>query len=491
MKKVLLLFLLLILLLIGVLFYRTLFFTSKQLTSIPPSRLAIDSGPAAEHLAGAIRFPTVSNQDNSKNDIEAFVGLHKFLEETYPLVHAQLTREVIAEHSLLYIWKGSGQHLKPIILMSHLDVVPVAPGSEGSWTHPPFSGEIAGGYVWGRGALDDKVGVIGILEAIEKLLAQNFQPNRTIYLAFGHDEEIGGIKGAENIAKRLGELGVQAEFTLDEGMTIIEGVIPGLATPMALIGIAEKGYVSLELTVDGEGGHSSMPPRHTVIGILSAAIEKLENNPMPHRLRGPTLKAYHYIGPELGIGARLVFANLWLFNPIAIKQISLSPGGDASIRTTTAVTMIDGGVKENVLPTRSHAVVNFRILPGDTIDKVRDYARTTINDPNVKISIYGDIQNEPSAVSDVNSHGFGLIQKSIMQTFPNTLVAPNLVVGGTDTKHYQKLSKDIYRFLPVRLKQEDLKRYHGNDERLSIENFSRIIRFYAQLILNAAGGENN
>lgn len=489
MKKVLLSFLLLFLLFAGVLFYRTLLFTSKQLTNVPPSTLSIDSGRAATHLAGAVRFPTVSHQDRGLVDIEAFAGLHKYLEESYPLVHEKLNRQVIADHSLLYTWQGRYGHLKPIILMSHLDVVPVVRGSEKAWTHPPFAGEIAGGYVWGRGTLDDKVGVIGILEAVEKLLGQNFQPSRTIYLAFGHDEEIGGLKGAAAIARRLEEQGVKAEFTLDEGMTIIEGVIPGLAAPMALVGVAEKGYVSLELSVDAEGGHSSMPPRHTAIGILSEALVRLENHPMPHKLRGPTLQAYHYIGPEMGLSARLIFANLWLFNPLAIRQISLSPAGDASIRTTTAVTMIEGGVKENVLPTRASAVVNFRILPGDTIKKVIDYTTATISDPNVKVSIHGDFRNEPSPVSDVNSHGFGLIQKSIMQSFPNTLVAPNLVIGGTDTKHYQKLSGDIYRFLPVRMKNEDLKRYHGINERVSVDNLGRIVRFYAQLILNTAGGE--
>ncbi|MGE0104639.1 MAG: M20 family peptidase [Blastocatellales bacterium] len=488
MKKVLLSFILLFLLLLGVLFYRTLFFTSRQLTSVPASTISVDAGTAAEHLAGAVRFQTVSNQGSAGIDVEAFSGLHKYLQETYPLTHEKLTREVIAEHSLLYTWKGTQEKLKPIILMSHLDVVPVPPGSESSWTHPPFSGDIYGGYVWGRGTMDDKVGVIGLLEAVEKLLGQGFQPGRTIYLAFGHDEEIGGVKGAASIAARLKEIGAEAEFTLDEGMTIIDGVIPGLANPMALIGIAEKGYVSLELSVSAEGGHSSMPPRHTAIGILSTAIEKLENNPMPHKLRGPTLQAYHYIGPEMGLGARLIFANLWLFNPLAIRQISRSPAGDASIRTTTAVTMIDGGVKENVLPTRARAVVNFRILPGDTISKVRDYAESAINDPRVRISLYGDFRNEPSPVSDVNSHGFGLIQKSIMQSFPGTLVAPNLVVGGTDTKHYEKLSKDIYRFLPIHLKQDDLKRYHGIDERVGVENLGRIVVFYSQLILNAAGG---
>lgn len=488
MKKVLLSFILLFLLLLGILFYRTLFFTSKQLTSMPASTISVDARTAAEHLAGAVRFQTVSNQGSAGIDVEAFSGLHNYLLETFPLTHEKLTREVIAEHSLLYTWKGTQDKLKPIILMSHLDVVPVPPGSESSWTHPPFSGDIAGGYVWGRGTMDDKVGVIGILEAVEKLLGQGFQPGRTIYLAFGHDEEIGGMKGAASIAARLKEIGAKAEFTLDEGMTIIDGVIPGLAMPMALIGIAEKGYVSLELRVSAEGGHSSMPPRHTAIGILSSAVEKLENNPMPHKLRGPTLQAYHYIGPEMGLGARLIFANLWLFNPLAIRQISRSPAGDASIRTTTAVTMIDGGIKENVLPTRARAVVNFRILPGDTISKVRDYAESVINDPRVRVSLYGDFRNEPSPVSDVNSHGFGLIQKSIMQSFPGTLVAPNLVVGGTDTKHYEKLSRDIYRFLPIHLKQDDLKRYHGIDERVGVENLGRIVVFYSQLILNAAGG---
>jgi carboxypeptidase PM20D1 len=343
-----------------------------------------------------------------------------------------------------------------------MDVVPVEAATEAQWAYPPFEGVIADGHIWGRGAMDDKSSVLGILEAAEILLAEGFQPRRTVYLAFGHDEEIGGKAG------------------------IADGVVPGVSSPVALVGIAEKGFLSLSLTVEAGTGHSSTPPPHTAIGILSMAVNKLEENQLPGDVDGIPGQMFAYVGPEMTWGMKTVFANLWLFRPLVERQLSASPGTNASIRTTTAVTMIEGGIKDNVLPSRASAIVNFRILPGDSIEKVMAHARSVINDPRVKIEKYRDDFNEPSNVSNIDSEEFRVIHKTVRQIFPNAVVAPALVVGATDARHYGRLTGSVYRFLPFRFNGEDISRLHGTNERLSVENYLQGVRFYHQLINNSA-----
>jgi carboxypeptidase PM20D1 len=485
MRKILVAITITLALLISVVLTRTLRFPSKQMEGDLIPAVAVDKNQVIEHLAQALRFQTVSHQDTAQSHDEAFIALHAYLEQAFPKVHAMLTKEVAGEYSLLFCWNGSKQDLKPILLMSHLDVVPVEPGTESSWTHPPFEGRIADGYLWGRGAIDDKAGVLGILESVEMLIGEGFHPRRTIYLAFGHDEEIGGQRGAMQIAALLQSGGVEPEYVLDEGGAIVEGIIPGLSAPIALIGIAEKGYVSLELTVESEGGHSSMPPPQTAVGILSAAIHRLENNQMPARMSGATRQLFEYVGPEMSFPMKSVFANLWLFGPLVKRQLTASPTTNATIRTTTAATMFEGSIKENVLPIKARAVVNFRILPGDSIGSVIEHVRQTINDPRVKIRLLAGFGSEPSVESDVNAPSFQMLQRTIRQVFPDVVVAPNLVLGATDSRHYAGLSRNLYRFLPIWISAVDLRRAHGTDERISVENYAQIVSFYRQLILNS------
>lgn len=472
--------------LVVVLVLRTALVKSRQIHAEPVNDLAIDARAAAERLAGAIRFPTVSHEDGKNVETAAFRGLHEYLQRTFPRVHAALTRENVADYSLLYLWKGRNPGLAPLLVLSHQDVVPVEPGTEKNWTHPAFSGAIDGGYVWGRGTLDDKVGVLAILEAAEMLLARGFQPQRTVYFAFGHDEEVGGVRGAAAIASLLERRGVRPELILDEGGLIAEGMVPGVTRPVALISTAEKGYVSVELVAEDIGGHSSMPPRHGAIGKLATAIERLEDHPMPARIDGATQRSFEYLAPEMPFGSRLVLANLWLFDPLAKRQFASDPAGNARIRTTAAATIFEAGVKENVLPHRARAVVNFRILPGDTVADVLRHVRETVGS-GIHASPTGVVRGEPSGESDTGAPGFLLIQRTLAQTFPGTVVSPNLLSGGTDTKHYVRLSRNIYRFLPIRMKEEDLGRLHGTNERVGVENYGEAVRFYAQLLRNGAG----
>lgn len=460
---------------------------SRQVAAEPAEGVPVDAAKAAAHLARAITFRTVSTQDQAQIDPAAFTGLRAALEEMFPGVHKSLTREVVGEHSLLYTWKGKDAAKAPVLLMAHQDVVPVEPGTEADWQKPPFDGVIDGGFVWGRGAMDFKNGVVGILEAVEALLAQGYAPSRTVYLAFGHDEEIGGKKGAAVVAETLASRGVKLAFVLDEGMFVTQGILKGIDRPVALVGVAEKGYVTVELTAESEGGHSAAPPRPTSTGILASAIVRLEEHPMPGRIDGPARLMFETLAPEMPFGQRLILSNLWLLEPVAVGALSKAPATDAMVRTATAPTMLEGSVKENVLPKRSRAVVNFRILPGDTIQSVLDHVNRVVADPRVKVQILKEstMGHEPSPVSSTESPGYKAIERTIRQIIPEALVAPSLVLGATDSQHYQRIADGVYRFSPTRLRDEDRPRFHGTNERASVDNFAEQVRFYAQLVKNS------
>jgi carboxypeptidase PM20D1 len=463
---------------------RTLLFTSKQVQVEPVTDIAIDP-EAVQHLSKALQFKTISYQDSQKMDKKEFLGLHNHLEKVFPEVHKTLTREPVSEYSLLYTWKGRSNTLPPILLMSHLDVVPVEPGTEKEWVYPAFSGEIKDGYIWGRGSIDIKEGVLSILEAVEHLLKEGFQPERTVYLAFGHDEEVGGLTGAKSIAALLKSRGVSLEYVLDEGGAITEGVVPGVEGPVALVGVAEKGYISLALTVQAEGGHSSMPPNQTAVGILGKAVATLEKNRFSGKIQGVVKKMFQYTGPEMPFAKKVIFANLWLFNPLVKRQLAKTPKTDALLRTTTAPTIVKGGTKENVLPTKVEAVVNFRILPGETIDTVKDHVKSVINDPRITITPLKQVWN-PSPVSDLESDSFIQLQRTIRQLFPGTVVAPYLVTGATDSRHYLVLTNNVFKIVPVVVTPEDFKRVHGTNERLSVTDYEKCIKFFIQLIRNSS-----
>jgi carboxypeptidase PM20D1 len=483
-KKVVGIVTLAVLVVLSVVLLRAARFTSRQVPIKPVERASIDPRAAADRLAGALRLRTISQQDPANVDREQFLALHRYLAEQFPTVHARLPREVIGDYSLLYTWKGTEARRKPVVLLSHLDVVPVEAGTEGQWTYPPFDGRIAEGYIWGRGALDDKFGVLGILEAAEHLLQGGFQPRSTLYFAFGHDEEQGGDAGAQQIAARLHSRDVEAAFVLDEGGAILRGVLPGLAAPIAAIGIAEKGSVSVEMTVHAAGGHSSSPPPSSAIGILSAAVHRVERNQMRVSLGGPSRDFFDYAGPELPFVYRTVFANLWLFGGLVERELVASPATNATIRTTTAVTMIAGGVKENVLPTTARAVVNFRILPGDSVQQVVDHVRRAADDPRVEIRPLPGAR-EPSVTSPTDAPSFLLLQRTIGEIFPSVVVAPYLTIGGTDARHYAQLTPNTYRFTPIIADPGDLTRLHGINERIAIENYEQVVQFFIQLIRNS------
>jgi carboxypeptidase PM20D1 len=417
----------------GLVVVRAWRFRAEPRAAAPAADRDVDAGAAADHLAAAIRFRTVSRED-APVEAEAFAGLRRWLEATYPAVHRVLSRELVADHTLLYTWSGTDPALPPVLVMGHQDVVPVE--NESDWTHPPFEGRIAEGCVWGRGALDDKGSVIALLEAVERLAAGGFLPRRTIYLAFGHDEETGG-RGATVVAGLLAGRGVRLESTLDEGQVVARGLVPGVAVPVALVGVAEKGYVNVELEVAGEGGHSSMPPAETVIGILSAAVRRVEEHPLPARPQS-MWRLLDVVGREMPFPQRLAVANRWLFAPILERMLARTPAGNAGLRTTTAATIIQGGVKSNVLPARARAVVNFRVIPGDTVPGVLEHVRRVVDDPRVSIRDAGS--REASRASRSDGAAWSRVQSAVRRAFPDAVVAPALVLGGTDSRHFQETS---------------------------------------------------
>jgi carboxypeptidase PM20D1 len=470
--------------LVGFGFARTTRYGAVQ-PAVEPARVVDIPEGAAKRLAGAIRIPTISHENPAAFNAEPFRALHAYLETAFPRVHAQLRRETVASHSLLYTWQGSDPSLKPILLMGHLDVVPVEPATRDKWQVDPFGGEVIDGFIWGRGAIDNKSAVVGMLEAVEMLLREGFRPARTVHFAFGHDEEVGGTEGARAIAALLQRRGVELEMVLDEGGVIGEGLLPGVSSPVAMVGIAEKGFLTVELAASTEGGHSALPPRQSAVGIVSAAIARLEANPMPARLAGPTRQLFERIGAALPFAQRAVFANLWLTGPLVMKKLESSPSTNAMIRTTMAATIFQAGEKDNVLPSHARAVVNFRILPGDSIASVMDHVRHVVADDRVDVKAVGRFSAEPSAVSNTGSLSFQKLEQTIRSATPTAIVAPYQVVVVTDARYFADLSTNVFRFLPLRLASADLARMHGTDERVAVREYEQAIRIYRQLLLNA------
>jgi carboxypeptidase PM20D1 len=480
MKRVLLAVGLLLVAFFGYLTFRALSLKGSTTKSPAAPQIALDEVGAAERLGAAIRLATVSYPEIEKRDTKAWLDLHRHLELSFPKAHKALSREVINGQSLLFTWKGTDASLKPIAFLAHQDVVPIAPGTEKRWTEPPFAGKIAGGFVWGRGALDDKASVLSQLEAIERLVGEKYEPKRTLYFAFGHDEEVGGEKGAKEIAAVLKARGVTLEAVLDEGGFIARGSVPGVTRPVALVGVAEKGYVSIELVAKAEGGHSSMPPSKTAIGQLAEAVSRLEKNQLPATLQSPTREMLLTLGPEMGFSKRLALANLWLFEPLLLRMMAKSPVSNASIRTTTAPTIFQAGIKDNVLPASARAIVNFRLLPGETSASLLEHVRKAIANP--EIELVSIPHGEASPVSDTSATPYRTLRSVIESHFPEAVVAPFLTIGGTDTKHYTELTKNIYRFLPLALSTEDVPRIHGVNERVSVADYVEAIRFYRDAI---------
>ncbi len=484
-KKIMLLLLAALLLLVALLLYRTFAFSSKQIPGDGSAAHIEIIDAVAERLSKAVQLPTISFEERERFDSIPFLQLHELIKVSFPLVDSLLQRTIVNDYSLMYEWKGTNPELQPVILLAHQDVVPIEEVTIKDWLQLPFSGKITEDAIWGRGTLDDKSSIFGMLEAAEMLLEKQFQPERTLFFVFGHDEEIGGEEGAKKAAEILEQRNIKAAMVLDEGLFKAVGSVPGVDKPVALIGIAEKGFMTLELTSRVKGGHSSIPARETSIGVLCKAIVNLQENLLEPNFTESMRQFFEYVGPEMPFALKMITANQWLFEKVLINEMSSFPEGSACFRTTSAPTMIRGGIKENVIPYEAKAWVNFRILQGEHSHDVIDRVKKIINDERIHIEVANSWVNEPSPVADINHPAFQTIVKTIGQVSKEeTLVSPSLVLGGTDSKHFRNVSKNVLKYMHVTMNSDDIKRVHGTNERILIEDYKEMIRFFYQLMRN-------
>jgi carboxypeptidase PM20D1 len=477
-KKLLILFFAILTALLLAALFRTIMHTAVQAKPTEGEVILIDEIRAIENLAESIKFQTISYQEKEKFPQEEFNYFIEWAAKTYPEFHQALTLEKLG-HSLLFKWKGSDVTLSPILFEGHYDVVPIIPGTEDLWDEMPFSGTISNNRIWGRGALDDKSGVIGLMEAATYLIKNNFQPTRTVYFGFGHDEEIGG-GGAALITEKLREQGIQLHWSLGEGSFLNRGFFPGVDKLIAPINVAEKGIMNLLIVAKADGGHSSTPPSRTAVTLLAEALMKLEKEPLPGSLEGLSAVMFDEVSKHMPFSYRFLFANRWLFGGIIESQMSSSPVINAMIRTTTAPTMLNGSIKSNVLPIEASALINFRLHPRDTIESVTDHVRRVVDSEDVEVRSLGGM--EASGISSWNSPGFEIVATSLNKVYGDVISVPGLMIAASDTRHYSKIADNSFRFNPFSIVPEDMTGFHGTNESIDIDSFVAGIKTYVEII---------
>lgn len=437
---------------------------------------------AVARLQSAIRIKTISYDDRSKTDTASFLAFHTLIDSAFPLVKQQLEKTIINKFSLVYKWKGKTPTENPSTLYAHLDVVPVESVNRNEWRHDPWAGDIADGYIWGRGTLDDKSSAFAILEAAESLLAQNISPNNDVYFVFGHDEEVGGEDGAGAVADFFKKNGIKTQLHLDEGGMCTSGMVPFVDKPMILIGTAEKGYMTVDVKVKIKGGHSSKPEKETATGVLIRALAKIEQYQFPKEMSPSVSDFVDFAGPEMSMPFKVIFTNKWLFKPLILSEYEKVGGdGNALIRTTSAITLFDAGVKENLIPSEAHATVNFRLLTGHSSKEVLAKIKKLINDNRVEITPRSNTV-EPSPITSINSKGFKITQQICADVFPDAAVSPFLMIGATDSKHFEDISESLIRCLPLRMNKDQLHSIHGVNEKIKTSDYMEMIAFYKKMI---------
>ena len=477
-KKLLLSFVLIIGALLSIAFVRTLMHSAPEPTVNVGLAADIDGEAAINNLAASIRFKTISHQDKEKFSPQEFEGFIKWAADTYPEFHSAMQLEML-EYTLLFKWEGSDNSLAPILLTAHYDVVPVIPGTESIWEEEPFAGVISNNRIWGRGALDDKSGVVGMMEAATYLIQNNFQPTRTVYFSFGHDEEIGG-GGAAQVTEKLKQEGVQLQWSLDEGSFVNRGFFPGVDKLVAPINVAEKGIMNLLIVAKAKGGHSSTPPKKTAVTILADALIKLENEPLPGSLEGLSAVMFDEVSKHMPFGYRFLFANRWLFGGLLDSQMSSTPVINAMIRTTTAPTMLSGSIKSNVLPIEATALINFRLHPRDSIESVTEHVRRVVGSDQVEVRALGGM--EASGVSSWESPGYEIIASSLSKVYGEVVSVPGIMIAASDTRHYSKVADNSFRFNPFSIVPEDMTGFHGTNESIAVDSFIAGIKTYVDII---------
>lgn len=447
----------------------------------------IDLARVCEHLSGAIQIPTISHTDEADTDWAKFEEFHAYLRKCYPLVHEKLELTEIGKAGLLFYWEGSNPSLDPIGFLSHQDVVPIEPGTEDDWTHPGFSGYNDGEYIWGRGALDMKDHLISVIEAVECLLEEGYQPVRGIYLMFGYNEEIvaGDTNAAGMIAKYLEEQGVHLDSTVDEGGAMIPlHYKPFMNTALAGIGIAEKGYADYKVTVRGKGGHTSAPPRHTSLGKLSKKVANLEKHPFPSKMPEYFKDLIKIVAVKTPQPIRFVLSNIDAIEKPVTLLLKQIPAAASFLHSCMAVTMAEASEAANVLPQQASVVINFRMLPGLTMKDVKKYIQKYMG-KDVEIELLKG--KEASAISPQDSRAYKTLGDVTMRMAPEAVVTPYMVMGGTDSYHYENVCENIYRFAPFAASPALLLTTHSTNERIPVEQLGNGVAFFKQYMRAMTG----
>lgn len=461
------------------------FFKPEKVEVPPMEDEKVDLDRFRKNLSDAIKFKTIADKEAANTDWAVFDAFHDFLKERYPLMHEKLELTVIARGSLVFRWKGTRSDLDPIALLSHQDVVPISEGTWDDWKHDPFEGVDDGEFIWGRGALDMKNHLIGVLESVETLLAEGFVPERDVYILLGHNEEVmcaTSENGATCICNYLKEKGVHLDAIIDEGGAILPVEVKGVINKhLAGIGVAEKGYADVEVAVTAKGGHSSQAPNHTAIGHLADVIKDIENHQFKAKMSPMMKELFDKIGRNCTYPARLVTCNLKLLEPALTKAMSFIPPAASMLRTTFGVTMASGSPQANVLPQRASVTVNFRMFPGQTVDDVLEHLHKVIRNKNVEINLLPGWKN-PSAVSPTDTRSFKVIEKICHSMDDKAVVAPYLVMGGTDACHYQAVCENIYRYSPFLVSTSLLLTTHGTNERIPVSVMEDGVKFFKRYI---------
>ncbi|CAG2113105.1 unnamed protein product [Medioppia subpectinata] len=458
----------------------------KEIDSCPDLHEPIAGSAVVDRFRAALRFKTITKAAHIYDTLE----LKRYIDwiiKSYPTIHSSphVSYELVNNYSLLYTVKGSDPSLKPYLLCGHLDVVPV---ELDKWDVDPFDGVIKDGFIYGRGTTDVKNIVMAAFESLEYLLKNGFKPKRGFYMAFGHDEEALGLDGAQHLAKALESKGVSTlEYLLDEGTIILNKTFVGVDPIVALIGVTEKGYLTVRLTAKGAVGHSSMAPVDTAITTLAKAVSKFESTVHPNMFGlGPEKDLFEALAPNANFPFNWLYSNLWLFGPIISRVLAAVPTSNGLVRTTSAVTIIGGGFKENVLPSSASAIVNHRVHVKQTIDEVLDFDRRLISDDRIELTVEGmPIHPHPISPYDDNAFGYQIVKRSIRQVFNESVVVPGIMLANTDTRWYQHLTRAIYRFSPSVMYAEDTKRFHGHNERIKVDNYLKTVNYYHHIIVNS------
>ena len=461
---------------LAVILIRALRFTPKTTVPVEPSEVSVDEQAAISHFADMIRCKTISYYEDERIDKAEFAKFRALLKQHYPNVAATCTYEEIGPSGVLFSLKGKSSE-KPAVFMSHYDVVPV---NEELWTKPAFEGLIENGILWGRGTLDTKGTLLGVMEAAEHLLKGGFVPENDMYFAFAGDEEVAG-KSQPVIVETLRSRGIVPALVLDEGGAVVEGIFPGVKQPCALIGIAEKGLMDAQFVIEGAGGHASSPPPHTGIGRLAAAVTRIEAKPFPVTLTKPVAEMFDTLGRRSSFVYKLIFANLWCFLPLLDAMCKKSGGElNAMMRTTCAFTMAEGSKASNVLPPRARMVANLRIISGSTMESTIARLKTLVADEGITTSIIHG--TDPCSISRTEGYGWEKLTHAIAETWPNAEVSPYLMFAASDSRHYSAISENVYRFSTMELTKEERAGIHGHDEHIPLEKIIKTVQFYVRLM---------